>query len=107
MQQRFNCQPENLRVWFGPHASPCCYEVSPPFKNNLLQSLVSLTIQERDNKLYFDNALYNATLLHTAGLERNHINFSAAACTMCAPGFHSRRNDGALYVGQSSIAWLV
>lgn len=53
MQQRFNSDPKNLAVWFGPSIGPCCYlkaypkEISPvlePFTKIKEQNLVSIDI---------------------------------------------------------------
>lgn len=106
MQQRFGSDRGDIKIWFGPHAKPCCYEVSSNFKENLLQSIADQVLEQRGDQLFFNNALYNELLLKFSGVNSDHIQREYAACTMCSPGFHSRRNDGPMYVGQSSIAWL-
>jgi YfiH family protein len=106
MQQRFGCNVADVQIWFGPHAKPCCYEVKPVFRENLLQAIAAQVLEQRGDQLFFNNALYNALLLRFSGVGADQINQNYALCTMCSPGFHSRRNDGPMYVGQSSIAWL-
>ena len=106
MQQRFGTELKNIQIWFGPHANPCCYEVTPEFRTHLLSSIADQVILPRDGRLFFDTARYNELLLIAAGVHAQQIDSQYSFCTMCSLRFHSRRNDGALYIGQSSIAWL-
>lgn len=107
LQQDFGSQPCDVRVWFGPSAKVCCYEVQEGFQVNLFHDFVSQTIEQREKKLFFSNVKYNELLLLQAEIVENNIDIAFNSCTICSPSFHSRRNDGALYVGQSSIAWLI
>lgn len=103
----FDSQVNDIRVWFGPSAKVCCYEVQSDFLVNLYHEFVSLTTEKHDGKIFFSNTRYNELLMLQAGVEQNNIDATFNLCTICSSRFHSRRNDGALYVGQSSIAWLV
>ena len=107
MQLEFGVQPSDVCVWFGPSANVCCYEVQPDFQKNLFHDFVALTIERRDEKIFFSNVRYNELLLLQAGVAHNNIDLKFNYCTICNARFHSRRNDGALYVGQSSVAWLI
>lgn len=107
MQLDFGVQISNVRVWFGPSANVCCYEVQENFLTNMFHDFVSKTTEHREKKLFFSNIRYNELLLLQAGIAPNNIDFGFNWCTICTPQFHSRRNDGAQYVGQSSIAWLI
>ncbi|MBM3886476.1 polyphenol oxidase family protein, partial [Candidatus Dependentiae bacterium] len=107
MCMRFGSDIDQLRTWVGPHARSCCYEVKEEFRSNLLESIIDLVLFERDGKLFFDTFKYNEQLLLAVGIKVEQIDSSYSLCTMCNIQFHSRRNDGALYIGQSSIAWLV
>lgn len=106
MQQRFGTDLGQIKIWFGPHTKPCCYEVTPEFSTHLLSSVVDQVVFSRDKGLFFDIARYNELLLTAAGLQAKQIDRQYCFCAMCNSCFHSRRNDGGLYVGQSSIAWL-
>ena len=107
MQQRFGSSLDKIQIWFGPHALPCCYEVTEEFRVHILSSIADQVLQSRDGRLYFNTAHYNELLLTAAGIESRQIDRQYSLCTMCNSRFHSRRNDGAMYVGQSSIAWLI
>lgn len=107
MIQNFDSDVHDIRVWFGPSAKACCYEVQEGFQASMFHEFVSLTIEHREKKIFFSNTRYNELLLLNAGVGQNNIDATFNLCTICSSRFHSRRNDGALYVGQSSIAWLV
>lgn len=107
MQQHFGSKIEDIKISFGPHARSCCYEVSPDFRQNLLQHIADQVLEMRDGKWFFSNELYNRLLLQFAGIQEHQFNNDAAECSMCNRRFHSRRNDGPDYVGQVSIAWMV
>lgn len=104
--QNFGVDPTTLLVWFGPHARSCCYEVSEDFAGNLFAQFVPQAIALRGTTYFFSNGLYTRLLLEHAGIPRENISEEAALCTMCQGNFHSRRNDGPEYIGQSTIAWL-
>ena len=107
MQQRFGTVLEKIQIWFGPHARPCCYQVTSEFKGHLLQNIADRVLQARGGKFYFDTARYNEILLATVGISSQQVDRKYSFCTMCNSLFHSRRKDGELYIGQSSIAWLI
>lgn len=106
MIHSFDSNLKDIKIWFGPHAQKCCYEVQQDFLENIPASLLADVIEQRDGKLFFSNLLYNYKLLQLHGVNDKQIDTMFSCCTICGLGFHSRRNDGALYIGQSTIAWI-
>ena len=105
MHERFGSQPEQLKVSFGAHAHTCCYEVQADFMGHIRKELLAHVVVQREGKNYFDSAAYNKLELVAAGVVATAIT-NQFNCTICDDSYHSRRRDGAEYVGQSTIVWL-
>jgi YfiH family protein len=84
--------PEDLHVYFGPCAKACCYQVTPDFTNNL--KFRDQVIRQDQDRLFFDNVLFNKLLLLDLGLVSKNMNFQFNLCTMCSPNFYSYRREG-------------
>ena len=98
-----------IRVFFGPAAKKCCYEVSPDFLEHLNPfACKNDLIEERNGKLFFDNTMLAIKHLENLGIKLGQIDLTAHQCTMCSPGFHSYRKstDKEMYRTQASIVWL-
>lgn len=83
MQKLFNTEPSALRVFFGPAARDCCYEVSQDFAGGL----------PRGERYYFDLVEHERRLLQTMGVLKEHITDTYARCTICSHEFCSYRRD--------------
>ncbi|NPV14133.1 peptidoglycan editing factor PgeF [candidate division WOR-3 bacterium] len=84
LKQRFNCEPENLRVGIGPAIGPCCYEVRADVVQLVRQTQPEsdkLLIQ-RDGAWYLDLIKANETQLLNAGVQKQNIE-TANLCTHC------------------------
>lgn len=105
MHNNYGTQPADLKLWFGPAAQSCCYEVQQDF----VQATAHLAHQEqfllrRDEKLFFDGTACNKSLLDLAGVSSESINREYNVCTICTPGYHSHRCKS---LGrQISFVWL-
>jgi len=107
MRTHASFEPSDLKIFFGPSAKQCCYEVQPDFLDHIQKySFASLLIENRDNKLFFDNALLNRLQLLEIGFQVDQIDTSMNLCTMCCPNFHSFRIKKTANVCQTTIAWL-
>jgi hypothetical protein len=96
MGVNFGSKPEDIKVFFGPAAGPCCYEVSRDFEQNYFaQSLgryKNETFLARDKKYFFDNTKFNYLQLTQAGVK--DISFDHNVCTICDHRYHSYRRSG-------------
>jgi YfiH family protein len=75
MQNKFNSQPEDLLVGFGPSIRSCCFEVKEDFKSNFSFGLV-----KREGRIFMDIALINQRQLVDCGVKAENI-FDPEICT--------------------------
>lgn len=75
MQNKFNSQPEDLLVGFGPSIRSCCFEVKKDFKSNFSFGLVN-----RKGRIFMDIALINQRQLAICGIKEENI-FDPKVCT--------------------------
>ncbi len=97
-------RPEDLRAAVGPSAGPCCYEVGPEVVEGLARHApLELFLHERPGRRpTVDVAAVNLHVLHTLGIQAERL----PHCTVCDPGFHSWRRDGALAGRQAAFVGL-
>lgn len=93
----------DIRVFMGPAARSCCYEVKQDFVSGLDDRAALI---ERDNRIFFDNVFYIKAQLLAAGLYEDQIRLEHAQCTICTPGFCSYRKDGVRAYRQMTIIAL-
>jgi YfiH family protein len=98
LQQQYQSKIEDLRIFFGPSAKNCCYEVQENFKENVAGfSFKDQLITQRDKKFYFSLAQCNSLQLESMGVRKEHIDMQYHKCTIDDISFCSvRRNSGAL-----------
>lgn len=77
MQERFNSQPKDLIVGFGPSIRSCCFEVERDFKSNFAFGLF-----KKDGRVFMDIALINQRQLVACGVREENIS-DPALCTFC------------------------
>jgi YfiH family protein len=100
-------KPGDLRIFFGPSAKSCCYEVQPDFLPNIEKFIYkNEVIIKRDNKLFCDVPLLNKRQLIDLGIAPDQINLDYNLCTLCNHNFHSSRRHGPGYSAQSTVVWL-
>lgn len=88
MQRKFNTDPSNLRVGFGPCIRECCYQVSDQFKDSFAEDII-----EKEGKYYLDLISINKKQLIAAGVKEDNIS-DCGICTLCeSDGFFSYRKD--------------
>lgn len=116
LEQQCNSDKTALKIYFGPAAGACCYQVQPDFlqtetgeqaeKEKLEQKqLLASCIQERDQKIFFDIIAYNKQLLLAHGITEDHINTDEHCCTICNKSYCSYRRD-ATTKRQITLAWI-
>lgn len=89
-----DAKPEEIKVYLGPAAKQCCYEVSQEFVSNIPQGYKSedFFVQHK-GKLFFDNGLLCEKILMNSGIISQNINKEFNVCTMCDGRFYSARVD--------------
>lgn len=92
--KNFHTDVRFLKVFFGPAARVCCYEVSEQFYNNALHdTLFQKSIIKRNDRFYFDNGVYNAGQLFECGILKDAISYEQYVCTLCSEKFCSYRKE--------------
>jgi hypothetical protein len=94
MNELFSTRPEQIKVFFGPSARTCCYEVQKDFYEQIhLFPYASQTMVEREGKYYFDLGFFNKMQLELVGVPSEAINQDFYLCTMCNDEFCSYRRQ--------------
>jgi polyphenol oxidase len=94
MQEKFGTKIENIKIFFGPCAKSCCYQVQEEFlENPEILKYSKDVISKKNNPLFFDlPKLANLQLLNL-GIKEKQIETSYNLCTICNHTFHSYRRD--------------
>lgn len=93
MQQEFGTIFDHVRVFFGPSAKKCCYEVTDEFKERIPLAIQEQVFVTAHNKLFFDLPLFNKLQLESMGLSKESFHNHYNVCTMCDNSFCSNRRD--------------
>ncbi len=88
MQQAFGSKPDDLLVYVGPGAGPCCYEIGEDVARRFDPEFV-----RRGDKLTVDLKGALVSQLLAAGCRKEHLEASAS-CTIHELQYHSYRRDG-------------
>jgi polyphenol oxidase len=94
MEDQFGSDIKDIKVFFGPSALVCCYEVQQDFVSALqYDAFAQKVITQRNDKIYFDVCLYNQLVLQAMGINSTAFDFHAQCCTLCIPGYASHRGQ--------------
>ena len=108
MTIEFKTKPSDIKVYLGPCAKVCCYEVQKDFLTNVpADAQRQGSIEVRNEKLFFNNLIMVQDELTTSGILKDSINTQNNVCTICTPGFCSVRNGGQMTGRQPSVAFLI
>lgn len=91
LRQEYGTRPDDLRVYVGPAASQCCYEVGADVASRFDPRH---SRELGGGKYLFDNKGAVLAQLLGAGVRAGHIELDTR-CTICDPSLHSYRRDGA------------
>lgn len=100
-----NVPDSALKIFFGPSARACCYEVDSSFKDHIPPSLQNTVIQTRADRHFFDLPGFNQALIAQIAPASTIIttyNF----CTLCNHRFFSYRRQGTAAGRQMTVAAL-
>jgi len=90
MRSEFSSEPTALRVFIGPSARVCCYEVGQEVARQFDRQFLFQTMNSR---AHLDMVAVVQNMMTEAGVQRKNIETSPY-CTICTPQlFHSYRRD--------------
>lgn len=94
MYKAYRTQAQDCKVYLGPSARACCYEVQVDFTNYFADvAHNSMIFQKRDDILYFDNAAYNKHVLVKSGIKSQNLYTKELICTICSVDYCSYRKE--------------
>lgn len=92
MQEKFETNIENFKIFFGPCAKSCCYQVQEEFAQNPeILKYSKDVILKKNNSLFFDLPKFVKLQLLNLGIKEKQIDTSYNLCTICNSNFHSYR----------------
>ena len=95
MQRQFGTNIEQLRVFFGPSAKGCCYEVDESFPEHLEPfAFGQQALRKEERGLMFDLPLFNRLQLEDIGVPKEAFKLDYNFCTMCDLSYCSYRREG-------------
>ncbi len=107
MQEAYGTRGVDIRVFFGPSAQPCCYEVGESviaYRNTDL--LLSDSLIEHNGTVYFNIARYNALQFMDLGVPKLAFHMNYNTCTICDVRLCSYRRDGKSPYRQMTVVAL-
>lgn len=92
--EKHQTQVEDLEIYFGPAARPCCYEVQQDFieKFEKYENKDQYFIKKND-KIYFDSMLFTTNIARSLGIKPKNIYTTYNVCTICDESYCSYRRD--------------
>lgn len=119
LEQMSNCfgtKPKDLKIFFGPSAKACCYEISYDIYKDIAQNINSFNssqarpkadiIFEKDSKFFFNIGQYNKELLLDLNVPQACFVQDFNKCTICDLSFCSYRREGKTSSRQLTIVYL-
>lgn len=104
MQERFGCEPRNIRAAIGPNIAQCCFQTDADVPEAMVRALGSRAepyIRSVGEKYYVNLKEMNALFLRRAGVRDVEI---SPLCTACEPQrFWSHRITGGDRGSQGAI----
>lgn len=102
MQKAFNCVLSDLKIYLGPSAEKCCYEVKEDFFAHFDHKM----IEKRNGKLFFDPKTCALNELKENGIALSQIHVDYHRCTICNPEFCSVRREKENPGRQPSVIYI-
>lgn len=96
LQTHFGTKIEHMRIFFGPSAKSCCYQVGQEFEKHLEQfSFADQILYKEEKGIMFDLPLCNKLQLEHVGVAKEAFRLEYNSCTICDPKYCSYRREGA------------
>lgn len=85
---------KDLKIFLGPAARPCCYEVQKDFIEKFVAYKDNKDIFiEKNKKIYFDSTAFVKVIATNLGIQSQKIYTRYNVCTICNQNFCSYRKD--------------
>lgn len=96
MQKNWQTQARHCKLFFGPSAQRCCYQVGEEFYQYLAPFWWRHEVLHKEvNGYFFDLPLFVRYQMREVGIADNAMCITYAQCTICNPQFYSsRRSQG-------------
>ncbi len=108
MHESFGTKMADVKVFFGPHAKMCCYEIQSDLLDTLTQyPEYDQSLETRAGTHFFDLARFNYNQLIRAGVKPSALSYIYAPCTICTIQFCSYRRDADKAGRQMTIITLI
>ncbi len=91
----FGSRPEDLLVYLGPSARPCCYEVQQDFVDQFREHEKNFHefFITKEGKIYFDSQSFIMLIARNLGIEPEKLYTRYNLCTICNLSFCSYRRE--------------
>lgn len=107
LQKEFFSEKKDIEIFFGPAAKQCCYEVDKPFLKKIGTNVhVERALCKKNERYFFDLALYNASKLISFGFSSQQVVFDYNICTICNDNFCSYRRQAGASARQITVVSL-
>jgi polyphenol oxidase len=107
MQEAYGTRGVDVRVFFGPSAQPCCYEVGElVLAYQETDSLLSQALIEHNGSMYLNVSRYNMLQLIDVGVPKLAFHMNYNTCTICDERLCSHRRDGKSRYRQMTVVAL-
>jgi polyphenol oxidase len=96
MSLEFGTKTTALKIFFGPSAKACCYEIGPDLVKEVERCEIKYGepfLVTHHDKTYLDVPALNDTQLKSVGIFAGSIDDRYNVCTMCNPHFCSYRKN--------------
>jgi polyphenol oxidase len=92
---QFGSRPEDLLVYLGPSAQPCCYEVQQDFVDQFREHEKNFHefFIKKDGKIYFDSRSFIMVIARSLGIVPEKLYTRYNLCTICNLSFCSYRRE--------------
>lgn len=105
MSSLWNTAPADAKLFIGPSAKGCCYQVQQDFFQNLNYTYYE-TMMQRNGNWYFDMLKLLELQMKNSGIDAKQINTDFNFCTICDKRFFSHRRQAENAGRQITIARL-
>lgn len=95
MIKKLGSKSQDIMIYLGPAARPCCYEVQQDFIDcfSKYQNNSSFFFIKKDTKTYFDSRLFIDLVARNLGIKHENIYTRYNVCTICTLSFCSYRRQ--------------
>jgi YfiH family protein len=107
MRKNYGTVSADLKVYVGPCAKICCYEVGPELIEAVQKTpYARVSLYEWEDKVCFDLVQFNLQALRAVGVPLSASYRNQNDCTMCNPQYCSHRRQKEQSGRQINLIWM-